>query len=392
MQRARVAGLAVVALGTLAVAGWLVWRPEPRGTGILDANGRIEGDRAAVGAKVGGKIVRLAVREGERLDAGQLVAELASDQVRALLEQAEHVLHTAREQLVEAQARAAWAERQVESAEIAIALAERESRARIGEAEAALGVARARLRRAEADLERAAKDHARYRELFQKELIAAQQLDQVKAQDEVAGASVDAARKQVAQAEESLEVARASRVAVELRRKEAQTAAERLKEARAAAATAQAQVQSAEAGRMLARANLDDTRVLAPFAGIVLRKLVEPGEVLAAGTPLVTLVDPSRLYAKVYVAERDLGKVKVGDPTQVYTDAFPKRPFEATVSEVSQQAEFTPRDIHMQDERVKLVFAVKLAIKNPEGILKPGMPVDALIRWSPQASWENARH
>ncbi|MBI4591360.1 MAG: efflux RND transporter periplasmic adaptor subunit, partial [Candidatus Rokubacteria bacterium] len=376
-----------VALPILAWALWLAWRPAPTPAGLLEANGRIEGDQAAVGAKVGGKIVRLAVREGERVSAGALIAELASGQAAAQLQQAEHVLHTAQEQLAEARARVVSAERQAEGAEVAVVLAERESRARVGEAEAAVGAARARLRQAEADFEKAAKDHVRFRELFNRELIAAQQLDGAKAADEVARALVEAARKQVIQAEEALSLARASRVAVELRKKEAETATERVREAQAAVETAHAQIHSAEAGRMLARANLDDARVVAPFGGTVLRKLVETGEVVAAGTPLVTLVDLSKLYAKVYVAEADLGKVKVGDAARVYTDAFPGRHFEAAVSEVSQQAEFTPRDIHMKDERVKLVFAVKVAIRNPEGVLKPGMPVDALIRWSPQAAW-----
>lgn len=383
--------LAFVTVGLLILAAFGIWgylgSSSDSVPGILEASGRIEGDQAAVGAKVGGKLVRLAVREGDRLKAGQLIAEMASDQVQAQLQQAEHVLHTGREQLAGAQAKLVATQRQTEGAEIAVTLAERESRARIGEAEAALGAARARLRQTEADLEKAAKDHGRYRQLFDRDLISAQELDKARAADEVARASVEAARKQVSEAEETLDLARASRVAVELRRKEAQTIAERVREARAAVETAQAQIQSAGAGVMLARANLNDTRVVAPFAGTVLRKLVEAGEVVAPGTPLITLVDLSRLHAKVYVAERDLGRVKVDDPARVYTDAFPKRYFEATVSEVSQQAEFTPRDVHMKEDRVKLVFAVKLAVKNPEGILKPGMPVDALMRWSSDAPW-----
>jgi HlyD family secretion protein len=451
--------MGAVVLGAL----WLAWRPAPL-VGVLEASGRIEGDQAAVGPKIAGKVARISVREGDRLEAGALIAELASDQVQAQLDRAEHGLHTVREQLGEAQARVDSVQRQLEAAEIAVTLAERESRARIGEAEAALGTTRARLgsaqrqaeaaviavslaeqesrarigeaeaalgaaqaqvRQAEADLDKAAKDHARSRELFARELIAAQQLDQARTAEAVARATVEAARKQVGrseeilegarasrvavelrrkdvetaaeaveaarkqavQAEETLRLAQASQVAVELRRKEAQTAAERVREARATVGTLRAQIQSADAEVTLARANLADTRVLAPFAGTVLKKLVESGEVVAAGTPLVTLLDLSKLHAKVYVAERDLGTVKVGDPGRVYTDAFPRRYFDATVVEVAQQAEFTPRDVHMKDERVKQVFAVKLAIRNPEGVLKPGMPVDTRIRWSPGAPW-----
>ncbi len=387
MKKTWAVGGGLLALVGLVVAVWMVWRPRPPAPGILEASGRIEGDQAAVGAKVGGKIVRLSAREGDSLEAGALIAELASDQLVAQLAQAEHILHTAQERLVEARSRVVAVQRQHEGAELAVTLAERESRARVGEAEAGLAAARARLRRAEADTEKATNDFTRSRGLFARELIAAQQLDEAKAAYEVARATVEAAGQQVAQAGELLELARTTRETVELRRKEAQTAAERIREARAAVETAHAQVQTAEAGLLLARANLDDMRVIAPFTGTVLKKLVEVGEVTAAGTPFVTLVDLSKLYAKVYVAEGDLGKVKLGDSARAYTDAFPKRYFAATVAEVSQQAEFTPRDIHMKDERVKLVFAVKFAIHNPQGILKPGMPVDARLRWNPDTPW-----
>ncbi len=373
--------------GILAAFLWIGLRPTPSAPGILEVNGRVEGDQAAVGPKVGGKIVRLTVREGNRLESGEIIAELASDQVQAQLEQAEHVLHTAREQLAETQARVISLQRQLEGAKVAVRLAKLESQASIGEAEAALGAARALLRQTEAGLEKAAKDYARYRKLFAKEAIAGQRLDEAKAAEEAARAEVEAARKRVSQADANLKKAQVSQVTVEFRQKEVETAEGRLKEARAAVATARARIQSAEASRMLAHANLNDTRVGAPFTGTVLKKLVEVGEVVARGTPLITLVDLSKLHAKVYVPEGRIGKVKLGDQARVYTDAFPNRYFKATVSAVSQQAEFTPRDIHMKDERVKQVFAVRLAIQNPQGILKPGMPVDARIRWNSRAPW-----
>jgi membrane fusion protein YbhG len=389
MRRIAWAGLALLLVTAAAAAAWKIWRPAPPSPGIVDASGRIEGDQAALGAKVGGKIVRMAVREGNEVTAGQLIAQLASEQVVAQLANAEHVLHTAREQLGQARARAAAVGRQLEGTKVGVTVATQESRAQIAEAEAAAGAARARLKQAEAELEKAARDYARSRELFSQGLIAAQQLDQAKAANEVADGAVDAARKQLIQAREHLELARTSQVAIGLREKDVETAVERLREAQAGVEAARAQIQSAEASRALAQANLNDTRVAAPFAGTVLKKLVESGEVVAAGTPLVTLVDLSRLYAKVYVSETDLGRIKLSDAARVYTDAFPGRAFEATVAEISQQAEFTPRDVHTKEERTKLVFAVKLALKNPEGVLKPGMPADARIRWDPRAPWRN---
>lgn len=384
-------GLVLATLGLLIlgiVATWAYLRssadPSP---GILEASGRIEGDQAAVGAKIGGRIVRLPVREGQHLEAGQRIAELSSEQARAQLQQADHDLHMAREQLDEAQARAAALEREVEAAGTSVRLSEQESPARIAEAEAAVDLARARRGQAQAERERAEKDFLRYRELLADGAIAPQMVDRARAAFDAARAGEEAARKGVAQARERLRLARTGALTVELRKKEVEQARERLREARAAVEVARARIQSSEARRALAQANVADTSVVAPFTGTLLRKLVEEGEVVAAGTPLVTFLDLSKLHVKAYIPDRDIGKVRLGNPARVYVDAFPHRFFEATVAEVSQQAEFTPRDIHMKDERVKLVFAVKLALNNPEGFLKPGMPADARIRWKADAPW-----
>src|SRR3989304_586637 len=143
--------LAGALAGALAVGAWMLWRPALPPPGGLEVSGRIGGDQAAIGARVGGKIVRLAVREGDRVAAGQPIAELSSEQARAQLEQAEHAAPTAR--------------------------APRGAAA----AEAGLGAIRAQLTQAEADQDKAARDHGRSRELFARDLIAAQQLDEARA-------------------------------------------------------------------------------------------------------------------------------------------------------------------------------------------------------------------
>jgi HlyD family secretion protein len=278
-------------------------------------------------------------------------------------------------------------EREVKARETAVQLAEQESTARIGEAEVALATVRARFPQLEAERQRTEKDFNRAQELLAKELIAQQEADNATAAFQSAKAAEEVARKQILLAEQSLKLARTTRVAIELRKKELEQAKERLRETKLASQAANAKVQSLEAREVEAQANLTDTRVVAPFDGTILRKLVEEGQVVAPGTPLVTFVDLSKLYSKVYLPESEIGKVRLGDAARVYVDAFPKKYFEATVSAVSQQAEFTPRDIHMKDERVKLVFAVKLALKNPQGFLKPGMPADSKIQWQPGGSW-----
>jgi len=132
---------------------------------------------------------------------------------------------------------------------------------------------------------------------------------------------------------------------------------------------------------------LDRTTIEAPVSGTLLSKAIEPGELATPGRVVAVLVDLSRLELKVYIPERDLGKVALGDKARVRVDAFPQRYFDATVSRIDQQAQFTPRDIHLPEERVRMVFGVTLALENPGGVLKPGLPADAWIRWDETTPW-----
>lgn len=149
----------------------------------------------------------------------------------------------------------------------------------------------------------------------------------------------------------------------------------------------QSESAATQALRREAEAAFSEMRITAPITGTVVTKVMEEGELALPGRTLVALIDLTRPYLRVYLPEREIGKIKLGDPARVYIDSFPNRPFEAEVTEVARKAEFTPKDVHMPDERVTLVYGVKLQIKNPQGFLKPGMPADALIKWKPEAPW-----
>jgi HlyD family secretion protein len=104
--------------------------------------------------------------------------------------------------------------------------------------------------------------------------------------------------------------------------------------------------------------------------------------------PLLELVDPDRLYLKVYIPEKDIGRVRRGLPARIHTDAFPGEPFEATVGYIGSRAEFTPKEVQTPDERTKLVYEVRLYLReNPQARLTPGMPADAIIRWKEDVAW-----
>ena len=150
---------------------------------------------------------------------------------------------------------------------------------------------------------------------------------------------------------------------------------------------AQAQAASAAALAALARSQITKTRVLAPRSGLVLERLVEPGEVVAPGQPIAVIADLSTVKLRIFVSERDLGRVRLGASARLRVDAFPDRTFNARISQVDATAQFTPRDVHTADERSRTVYGVTLEAENPGALLKPGMPADAWILWDANAGW-----
>jgi HlyD family secretion protein len=168
----------------------------------------------------------------------------------------------------------------------------------------------------------------------------------------------------------------------------------RFKEATGQVAASEAQTRSIAARISASQRELDlvnyqlvKTRIVAPIHGTILVKAIEAGEFVQPGRTVATLIDLSRIELKIYLPERDIGKIKLDAPARVRVDSFPMRVLEARVAQVDQVAQFTPRDIHMPEERVRMVFAVKLALDNREGVLKPGMPADAWILWRPDSGW-----
>lgn len=139
-------------------------------------------------------------------------------------------------------------------------------------------------------------------------------------------------------------------------------------------------------------ADLDDTKISAPAGGRVVSKIVQVGEVIAAGSPLVTIVNMSDLYLKVFLPTDQVGKIVINSEARIFPDSFPDEAFDAFVDKVSDRAEFTPKNVETKSQRAKLVFEVKLKIKeNTNYRLKPGMPAEVIIKVDDNASWDSAR-
>jgi len=144
--------------------------------------------------------------------------------------------------------------------------------------------------------------------------------------------------------------------------------------------SAQARVNQAQATVDLIKRQISDCSIGSQVDGIVTHKLVNLGELVLPGGALFTISELDKVKLMIYVTEKELGRVKIGQQADVFIDAFPKRALPGKVIYVSPVAEFTPKNIQTKEERVKLVFGVKIEINNPEGILKPGMPADAVVK------------
>lgn len=146
-----------------------------------------------------------------------------------------------------------------------------------------------------------------------------------------------------------------------------------------AANVAQAQLKEAEAAARVARVALDDTRLTSPVDAVVTRTHAEVGETVAAGRPVVTLTNLAKPWVRVYVPETAIGRIRLAGVADITVDSFPDRVFKGRVTYIASRAEFTPKNVQTQEERVKLVFAVDVTADNPDGTLKPGMPADVLL-------------
>lgn len=379
----------VVVVVALAVLGWRFWSGNGE-ENVLRFSGNIELTEVAMSFKTPGRLVELALDEGEEVRAGALVARLDQNELERGLEREEAGVRLAEAMLVqvrtgvEFQKAALEGELALRRAELEAAglrLREMEAGSRpqeIAQARAAEAEARTQHRQARADWERA-------QQLFSNDDISAQQRDQFRARFEATRAALERAsqaaalvregprREQIAQQRAAVERARAAlRLAeagqIDLRRREEEVAARA------------AEVKRASAQQGVLASQLGDRTLASPVDGVVLEKSAELGEVLAAGAAVLTIGDLDRPWVRGYIGERDLGRVKLGMPVAVRSDSYPGKQYKGRVTFISDEAEFTPKQIQTQEERVKLVYRIKVEVENPGRELKSNMPVDAEIR------------
>ena len=374
---------AIVILLILALAGFAAWRlvlaRSAVSPGVLAVSGRIEGDDSAVAAKTSGRIREISVREGDQVEAGQVIAVLDDEQIRARETQAEAAVRQAEARVRLAQHQITVLNESLRQNEIGVDQSRGDAQGKVSEAEGRLAAAEAQLAQAEASYTQAKWDREAFARLFQRELIAEQEARRAQSTEEAQAAVVSAARRQVEAARGSLMAAKANLSNPAIRASQVAAVQGQILQAQADIAAAQAEAERAQAMLQEARANRQDLRIVAPFAGTVATRTAEPGEVVMAGTPVITLLNMSEVYLRAFVPEGQIGRVRVSQPARVFLDSSPTKPVEAYVLRVDPQASFTPENTYFREDRVKQVVGVKLRLRGAVGFAKPGMPADGEI-------------
>jgi HlyD family secretion protein len=321
-MKKRVGILVPVAL----VAGLAVWwfgirQQEAAG---LTASGTVEATQADLGFQIPGRVDRITVREGEAVEAGRILATLS---------------------MAELEARLAGAEAQRDAARARLAELERGSRTEeVAAAEAAEQAARDRLEEANREAERAGR-------LYEGGAMSQRDHDR-------ATTAARVARSTLEQAQQHLTLLRRGP-------RDEQVAAQ------------EAVLRQADAAVTAAKANIDNATVRAPFAGVITDRHREPGESVGAGAPVLTLRNMDDRWVRIYVREDRIGRVKIGEGARIHSDSHPGRTYDGEVVFIGSEAEFTPRNVQTTEERVKLVYAVKVRIVgDPDMDLRPGVPAD----------------
>lgn len=324
MRRWFIVGGACLGLVGL-LAGWIFFTQNSDDERLV-AHGTVEATTVTVATKVAGRLLTRLVDEGASVTQGQVVAQMEQHDLRD-----EFSLRRAERLAAQAQ------------------LAD----LRAGSRPEEIRAAEAAVERVKAEATRAGQDADRAEILYAKDVIPRRELDLARA----GRASTAAA---VTEAQQQLQLVRRGARIDTIRQ-------------------AQARLHGADAALSLARTRMKDAQLISPLRGVVLTKHAEPGEFLALGSPIVTVARLDEVWVRAYIPEPHLGSIHLGQKVRVTTDTSPRSPFAGTVSFIASEAEFTPRSVQTETERVKLVFRVKVTIANPHGTLKPGMPADVFF-------------
>ena len=346
---------------------------------IVAVSGRIEGDDSAVASKTTGRILEVRVREGDTVNAGDVIAILDDAQIKAREDQARSALTEAEAKGLAARDQLAVLQQQLLQSRLQVGQSKFDTEGHIKQAEADLAAAHSDLAQQQAAYQIAAFDKDAYTRLAKSGAVSERQGLQAATTADQQAAAVAASKRRVEAAQAELTTAQGMLSNPSIHESQVALVQRQIAEQQAESASASAQTQQATADLAEAQDNRNDLTVRAPFSGTVVTRAAEPGEVITAGTAIVTLLDLTKVYLRGFVPEGQIGEVKVGQSARIYLDSDPKKPLDAYVSRIDPQATFTPENTYFRDDRIKQVVGIKLELKSGFGFAKPGMPVDGEV-------------
>ena len=352
-------------------------------------SGNIELTEVNIAFKTAGRLVERTVDEGDPVKKGQIIARLDRDQLAAQRDRESAGLQSSEDQLAQARTSLEWQratyaadveQRKADVAAMEARLAEMRNGARPQEKLDA----RAAVEAAASQVDRTRRDWDRAQTLYKNDDISTAQYDQFRTAWENADAALKSAKEREAlvlagpRVEQiNAQAAQVERARAALKMSEANVLEIRRREQELN--TRKAEAARSKAALSLVDTQINDTTAVSPVDGVVLVKSADVGEILAPGTTVVTVGDIDHPWLRGYVNETDLGRVKVGSKARVTTDSYPGKVYDGRVTFISSEAEFTPKQIQTQQERVKLVYRIKIEVENPKHELKLNMPADAEI-------------
>jgi HlyD family secretion protein len=374
-----------------AVGGGIIWQVNRNGVDpdMVRLSGNLELTQVDLSFKQPGRLVELAVDEGSDVKQGQLVARMDSNELNQQIQRESAGVESAQSALVQLRSAIAYQSETI-GGDIALKKAElAAAEARLtellnGSRPEEVETSRAAAAEAEVQNALAQRDWERAQRLYKNDDISTSQFDQFRTKAEAAASALKRARQQLRLVEEGprkeqIEQQRAAvdRARAALRLAEANKLD--LKRRQDELVMRHAEIARAKAQSGVLDVQMGDRTMLSPVTGVVLSKSAERGEVLAAGSTVVTLGDIDKPWVRGYIGEKDLGRVKLGMAAAVTTDSYPGKKYAGKVTFISSEAEFTPKQIQTQEERQKMVYRVKIEVENPGRELKNNMPVDAEI-------------
>lgn len=376
MKKRRIIVLILV-LAAAGAGGWYYLHEHQKPTDVIRVSGNIEVTDVALSFRLPGWVWSRPADEGMEVRPGDVVALLDETELRHQVEQNRAELGTAQAALAALQS----GSRPEEIAQAQALLQKAQwvlDELLAGSRPEEITAARATVKAAQADADRTALDFARLTELHEKGITSKQEYDNARTAADAATAHLHETQSRLKLAEEGprKEQIEQARAALQDAQQHAALvkAGPRIEDIQ----QGQARVEQLKQAMALTQVRLGFCTLRSPVGGIVLSKNTEAGEFVAAGTPIITIGDLKDIWLRAYVDEPDMTRVHLGQRVKVYTDS-PDKPYEGYISFIAPQAEFTPKNVQTQKERVKLVFRVKIQIPNPDLKLKPGVPADADI-------------